>query len=59
MSAFEGQSLKIANKKINVTNFKALPDNFDDFKTLFINPNNTINNPSMFKMRIIGPNLLF
>ena len=54
MSAFEGQSLKIANKKINVNNFKALPDNFDDFKTLFINPNNTINNPSMFKMRIIG-----
>jgi hypothetical protein len=54
MSAFEGQSLKIANKKINVNSYKALPDNFDDFKTLFINPNNTINNPSMFKMRIIG-----
>jgi len=54
MSVFEGQSLKIANKKININNYKALPDNFDDFKTLFINPNNTINNPSMFKMRIIG-----
>ena len=54
MSAFEGQSLKIANKKININSYKALPDNFDDFKTLFINPNNTINNPSMFKMRIIG-----
>ena len=54
MSAFEGQSLKIANKKINVNSYKALPDNFDDFKALFINPNNTINNPSMFKMRIIG-----
>jgi hypothetical protein len=54
MSAFEGQSLKIANKKINVNSYKALPDNFDDFKTLFINPNNTINNPAMFKMRIIG-----
>ena len=54
MSAFEGQSLKIANKKINVNSYKALPDNFDDFKALFINPNNTINNPAMFKMRIIG-----
>ena len=54
MSAFESQSLKIANKKINMNSYKALPDNFDDFKTLFINPNNTINNPSMFKMRIIG-----
>jgi hypothetical protein len=54
MSAFEGQSLKIANKKININSYKALPDNFDDFKALFINPNNTINNPSMFKMRIIG-----
>ena len=54
MSALESQSLKIANKKINVNSYKALPDNFDDFKSLFINPNNTINNPSMFKMRIIG-----
>jgi hypothetical protein len=54
MSAFEGQSLKIANKKININSYKALPDNFDDFKALFINPNNTINNPYMFKMRIIG-----
>lgn len=54
MSAFESQSLKIANKKININSYKALPDNFDDFKSLFINPNNTINNPSMFKMRIIG-----
>ena len=54
MTTFESQSLKIANKKININSYKALPDNFDDFKTLFINPNNTINNPSMFKMRIIG-----
>jgi len=54
MYALESQSLKIANKKININSYKALPDNFDDFKTLFINPNNTINNPSMFKMRIIG-----
>ena len=54
MTTIESHSLKIANKKININSYKALPDNFDDFKTLFINPNNTINNPSMFKMRIIG-----
>ena len=47
-------NIKIASNKINVGGYKALPDNFDDFKSLFINPNNTINNPSMFKMRIIG-----
>jgi hypothetical protein len=47
-------NIKIASNKIDVGGYKALPDNFDDFKSLFINPNNTINNPSMFKMRIIG-----
>ena len=52
--ALEAQSLKIAGNKINVNGYKALPDNFDDFKSLFISPNNSINNPSMFKMRIIG-----
>ena len=53
-AALEAQSLKIAGNKINVNGYKALPDNFDDFKALFISPNNSINNPSMFKMRIIG-----
>ena len=52
--ALEAQSLKIAGNKININGYKALPDNFDDFKSLFISPNNSINNPSMFKMRIIG-----
>ena len=52
--ALESQSIKIAGNKINVNGYKALPDNFDDFKSLFISPNNSINNPSMFKMRIIG-----
>ena len=53
-TALELQSLKIAGNKININGYKALPDNFDDFKSLFISPNNSINNPSMFKMRIIG-----
>ena len=47
-------NIKIVSNKINVGGYKALPDNFDDFKSLFINPNNTINNQYMFKMRIIG-----
>ena len=53
-TALEGQSLKIVGNKVNINGYKALPDNFDDFKNLFITPDNTINNPSMFKMRIIG-----
>ena len=53
-TALQSQSLKIADNKININGYKALPDKFDDFKSLFINPNNTINNPSMFKMRIVG-----
>lgn len=52
--ALEAQSLKIMGNKININGYKALPDNFDDFKASFISPNNSINNPSMFKMRIIG-----
>ena len=52
--ALDAQSLKIAGNKININGYKALPDNFDDFKSLFISANNSINNPSMFKMRIIG-----
>ena len=47
-------NIKLASNNVNVAGYKALPDNFDDFKTLFINPNNTINNQYMFKMRIIG-----
>ena len=53
-AALESQSLKISGDKININGYKALPDNFDEFKNLFISPNNSINNPSMFKMRIIG-----
>ena len=50
----ESSGIKIANNKINIGGYKALPDNFDEFKSLFINPNNTINNQYMFKMRIVG-----
>ena len=50
----QANSIKINGNKITVEGYKALPDKFDDFKALFINPNNTINNQYMFKMRIIG-----
>jgi len=53
-ATLQANSLKLANNTVNVSGYKALPDNFDDFKILFINPNNTINNQTMFKMRILG-----
>ena len=53
-ATLQANSLKLANNTVNVGGYKALPDNFDDFKSLFINPNNTINNQYMFKMRIVG-----
>jgi hypothetical protein len=53
-ATLQTNSLKLANNTVNVSGYKALPDNFDDFKNLFINPNNTINNQTMFKMRILG-----
>ena len=34
--------------------FKALPDNMDDFKSLFINESFDMQNSNMFKMRIMG-----
>ena len=48
------KSIQIAGKNINIDNYKALPDDFDTFKSMFIDSNNTIKNESMFKMRIVG-----
>jgi hypothetical protein len=39
---------------VNKQHFKALPDTLDDFKKLFIDANNNVMNPEMFKMRIVG-----
>jgi len=40
--------------KDNIINYKALYDNFDEFKKMFINDNNTIKNDILLKKRIIG-----
>ena len=47
-------NIEIVNSKITIESFKALPDKFETFKNLFINPDNTIKNQNMFRMRILG-----
>jgi hypothetical protein len=47
-------NIEIVNSKITIESFKALPDQFEPFKNLFINPDNTIKNQNMFRMRILG-----
>ena len=41
-------------ENVEVENYKALPDTFDEFNTLFKNSDNTVKNPDLFKRRIIG-----
>ena len=52
--ALEKNNIKLMSKDINVTHFKALPDDFETFKNYFINANNTAKNSDLFKMRIVG-----
>ena len=47
-------SNRIRIKTYTVENFKALPDNADDFKELFLTPDNQVQNMNLFKRRIIG-----
>ena len=47
-------NIGIVNSKITIESFKLLPDKFETFKNLFINPDNTIKNQNMFRMRILG-----
>ena len=41
-------------ENVEIENYKALPDTFDDFNALFKNPDNTVKNPDLFKRRILG-----
>ncbi len=47
-------NIGIVNSKITIESYKLLPDKFETFKNLFINPDNTIKNQNMFRMRILG-----
>jgi isopentenyldiphosphate isomerase len=42
------------NSKYTLTKSKALPDNMDEFKNLFINEDYTIKNDNLLKRRIVG-----
>ncbi len=50
--------LKTENIEINndilVNNYKCLPDNYDEFRSYFIDENNNMKNTNMLKMRILG-----
>ena len=50
----KSKNIEFANNSINIIPYKALPDNFDKFKELFIDNKNNMKNIEMFKMRIIG-----
>ena len=54
LETFNSQNINIQNNNITITPYKALPDNFDEFKDLFIDNKNQMKNTDMFKMRIIG-----
>ncbi len=42
------------NNDVLVNNYKCLPDNYDEFKSYFIDEKNNIKNSNMLKMRILG-----
>ena len=45
---------RITIARTSVENYKALPDNLDDFKALFVDDENNVRNQNMFKRRILG-----
>ena len=53
ISILNSNNIKFDNKD-NIINYKALHDNFDEFKKMFINDNNTVKNETVLKKRIVG-----
>jgi hypothetical protein len=47
-------NIKVQPNSVTVHEYKALPDNLDEFKTYFIQTNGEMKNPGMFKRRILG-----
>ncbi len=54
LSALQQKDISIVGNDITVTSYKALPDNYDEFKGYFIDEKNQMKNTEMFKMRILG-----
>tara|TARA_Y100000816_G_scaffold280859_1_gene254731 strand:- start:12330 stop:15782 length:3453 start_codon:yes stop_codon:yes gene_type:complete len=44
----------VDKKRVTVNKLKLLPDNFDDFKSKFIAPDNSLMNTDMLRKRILG-----
>ena len=47
-------NIKVVTGGIRVELYKALPDNLDEFKNYFIDPNGEVKNMNLFKRRILG-----
>lgn len=54
LEVLNSQNITIEGNNIKIIPYKSLPDNFDEFKDLFIDAKNQMKNTDMFKMRIIG-----
>jgi len=53
-SELQKNDIEVVRTGIRVELFKALPDDFDGFKNLFINSDGDVQNQVMFKNRILG-----
>jgi hypothetical protein len=53
-NVFSTNNIPIVSNVIQEDSYKALPDDFEQFKELFIDKKNNMKNTDMFKMRIVG-----
>lgn len=54
LDIFKKNNIEITGNKIQIIKNKALPDDYETFRSYFIDINNKMKNVDMFKMRIIG-----
>ena len=50
----EKNKIEVIPGGVNVDSYKALPDNMDEFKNLFIDNDNKVKNENLFKRRVLG-----
>jgi hypothetical protein len=50
----QSDGIELVGKGMTITPHKSLPDDFEEFKKMFIDNKNKMQNNDMFKMRIIG-----
>jgi superfamily II DNA or RNA helicase len=54
MNTLEKGSIPVNRAKTTVKLFKSFPDDLDTFKQMFLGENDQVNNPDLFKKRILG-----